>query len=114
MGRNRITTLIILGVVAIGVLALVFIVRPGTGETDGPSTAADVSRDTGKSVTIELLKEPISLPEFSITDLDGKAHVVGATGRARSSCSTSGRPGADRAAPRFPTSSRCRTSIATS
>ncbi len=75
MTRNRMFELLALGVVAVG-LAGCGSSAPGTA-ADRPASApagaaADVTRDTGEKVTVELLKEPKTVAPFTLTDLDGK------------------------------------------
>lgn len=73
MVSNRITALVILGVVGLGVFGLVVVRRNGAGASAPASgVAADVATDTGEKATIELLKEPMTLPPFSLKDLDGR------------------------------------------
>ena len=74
MSRNSITALIIVGVVAIGVSAFILARRPdGQGvKSDGSAASSDLASGTDEKVVIELLKEPLNLPEFTLTDLDGK------------------------------------------
>ena len=74
MSRNSITALIIVGVVAIGVSAFILARRPdGQGvKSDGSAASSDLASGTDEKVVVELLKEPLNLPEFTLTDLDGK------------------------------------------
>ena len=74
MSRNNITALIIVGAVAVGVSAFILTRRPdGQGaKSDGSSASSDLASGTGEKVVIELLKEPLNLPGFTLTDLDGK------------------------------------------
>lgn len=66
MARNRITALIVLGVVALGVLALVLTRRSGM------APSGEVAKDSDERVVVELLKEPIPVAGFTLSDLDGK------------------------------------------
>jgi thiol-disulfide isomerase/thioredoxin len=66
MARNRITALIVLGVVAVGVLALVLTRRSGM------APSGEVTKAGEERVVVELLKEPMPVADFSLTDLDGK------------------------------------------
>src|SRR5262245_16332131 len=56
------TTLAIVGAVLIGLPAC----RTGAG---GPDTIAN---DTGDKVTVRLLREPVDVPAFTVTDIEGK------------------------------------------
>jgi thiol-disulfide isomerase/thioredoxin len=74
MSRNSVTALIAVGVVAIGISAFMLARRPdgGTMKSDDAAMASDPGSGTGGKVTVELLKEPLNLPGFTLTDLDGK------------------------------------------
>lgn len=67
-------TLVLAGALALGATACT--PAPGKdGGTAAPESAgapADVSKDDGEKVTIELLKEPATIEGFAIKDLDGK------------------------------------------
>jgi thiol-disulfide isomerase/thioredoxin len=73
MSRNRTTALIALvAVVAIGLAAFLLIRRAGdAGGQEMMSEASSASADTGGKVAIELLKEPLDVAPFTLTDLDG-------------------------------------------
>jgi len=70
MAANGIPARISFGLAGLCALALVGCGGSGNGAT-GDSTA-DIAKDTGDRVAVELLKEPTELPAFTLTDLDGK------------------------------------------
>jgi len=71
MAANGIQARLSLGLAAVCALALVGCGGSGNGAT-GDRSAADLTKDTGDRVAVELLKEPTTLPAFTLTDLDGK------------------------------------------
>jgi thiol-disulfide isomerase/thioredoxin len=70
MAANGIPARISFGLAGLCALALVSCGGSGNGAT-GDSTA-DIAKDTGDRVAVELLKKPTELPAFTLTDLDGK------------------------------------------
>lgn len=75
MTRNRTVDLLALGVLMVGISAC----RPAApaSTATGPAPAAggasaDITKDTGEKVTVELLKEPKIIAPFTLTTLDGK------------------------------------------
>jgi thiol-disulfide isomerase/thioredoxin len=74
MSRNSVTALIAVGVVAVGVSVFMLARRPDeqSMKSAGTALSSERSSDSGGKVTIELLKEPLNLPGFTLTDLDGK------------------------------------------
>jgi thiol-disulfide isomerase/thioredoxin len=74
MSRNNLAALIIVAAVAVGVSAFILARRPdGQGvKSDGSSASSNLASGTAEKVVIELLKAPLNLPGFTLTDLDGK------------------------------------------
>jgi thiol-disulfide isomerase/thioredoxin len=70
MAANGIQARISIGLAGLCALALAGCGGSGNGAPD--RSATDISKDTGDRVAVELLKEPTTLPAFTLTDLDGK------------------------------------------
>jgi thiol-disulfide isomerase/thioredoxin len=73
MDRRRLMALGLVGVVLVAVAAIALVGRGGAA-TGAPGDVADIGGDTGEPVVIELLREPRTLPAFSLVDLDGRTH----------------------------------------
>lgn len=54
---------------AIGAAVLIGLPSCGRGGAGGPDTIAN---DTGDKVTVRLLREPVDVPAFTVTDIEGK------------------------------------------
>ena len=72
MGRNRITGLVVLGVVGLIVLALTVTRRSSVDGTPKTEAAADIAENAGGPITVELLKQPQAVADFTLTALDGR------------------------------------------
>jgi thiol-disulfide isomerase/thioredoxin len=72
MVRNRITGLVVFGVVGLLVMTLSVTCRTGDSTTSKPEAAADITKDAGGPATVELLKEPQAVADFTLTALDGR------------------------------------------
>jgi thiol-disulfide isomerase/thioredoxin len=72
MERNCFTAWLLPGVVCLSIAALAGCSSAGSGGEGVGGGAADVTKDSGEKVTVELLKEAPVLPAFTVTDLDGK------------------------------------------
>jgi thiol-disulfide isomerase/thioredoxin len=73
MSRNSVTALIVVAVVAVGVSTFMLARRAiDGGRSDGAAASSDLASGKGGPVVVELLKEPLTLPGFTLTDLDGK------------------------------------------
>jgi len=55
--------------VAIGAAVLIYLPACGRSGAGGPDTIAS---DTGDKVTVRLLREPVDVPAFTVTDIEGK------------------------------------------
>jgi len=72
MAANGTQARISIGLAGLCALALAGCGGSGNG-APGDRSATDITKDTGDRVAVELLKEPTTLPAFTLTDLDGKA-----------------------------------------
>src|SRR4051794_25828149 len=74
MSRNRVTEFTIPAVAAIAVSALILTGGSPTpdGKPGGSAARPDAAGGIGGKISVELLKEPLNLPAFTLTDLDGK------------------------------------------
>jgi len=67
MTRTRMIDVLALGVFVFGISAC----RP-SAPAESAAVPADVTKDTGDKITVELLKEPKTVAPFTLRDLDGK------------------------------------------
>src|SRR4051812_28181655 len=74
MSRNTVTALIIVAVAAVGISTFMLARRAVDQrmESDGSAASSNLAGRNGGKVVVELLKEPLNLPGFTLTDLDGK------------------------------------------
>jgi thiol-disulfide isomerase/thioredoxin len=74
MSRNSVTALIVVAAVAVGISTFMLARRAlnDDGPSDGAAASSDLGKANGGKVIVELLKEPLNLPGFTLTDLDGK------------------------------------------
>jgi len=72
MVRKRITGFVVFG--ALGLIVMTLLVACGTGNktTSNADPTADIAQDTGGPATVELLKEPQAVADFTLTALDGR------------------------------------------
>lgn len=74
MTRSRLVALGLVGVVLLAVAAIAIVGRNPEQTRRDPSSL-DTMADSGDAVTVELLREPRSLPAFGMVDLDGRRHA---------------------------------------
>ena len=80
MVRKRLTDRMIFGVIGLLVMISLVSCRSGDSTTSQSEAATDITKDSGGRATVELLKEPLAVADFTLTALDSASftsnHVV--------------------------------------
>jgi len=72
MVRKRLTDRMIFGVIGLLVMISLVSCRSGDSTTSQSEAATDITKDSGGPVTVELLKEPQAVADFTLVALDGR------------------------------------------